>query len=324
MDYELKARFDLMQSCLDTCAERSFDTRVNNLEGKRKYLSEERYHALHQHELNEARCELTSLYYSVPLISEIADLHEHTDWLWHSSIFESIPKETKRKWLSFRFNEFNHEHYSNSYTVYSEELPYFREMVNAVTLERYIGYLGNNPSKIEPAEKKSDTVQQIQVVTVPVQQPMPPTEEVAMKKKKPETPPAAKPKCADTKDPFECRLNKRQISLLVDCVNDVKMFNNPVTVEELTAIFRGRLIAEPLRVRNNRVLAFFFGSLAVNGKITDQWQSTIANCRLFFSSKKDDFINQSDLSSAWSYIKDCGYDGKYETIGNYMKQLKKL
>ena len=112
-------------------------------------------------------------------------------------------------------------------------------MVNAVTLERYIGYLGNNPSKIEPAEKKSDTVQQIQVVTVPVQQPMPPTEEVAMKKKKPETPPAAKPKCADTKDPFECRLNKRQISLLVDCVNDVKMFNNPVTVEELTAIFRG-------------------------------------------------------------------------------------
>ena len=40
MDYELKARFDLMQSCLDTCAERSFDTRVNNLEGKRKYLSE--------------------------------------------------------------------------------------------------------------------------------------------------------------------------------------------------------------------------------------------------------------------------------------------
>ena len=197
-------------------------------------------------------------------------------------------------------------------------------MVNAVTLERYIGYLGNNPSKIEPAEKKSDTVQQIQVVTVPVQQPMPPTEEVAMKRKKPETPPAAKPKCADTKDPFECRLNKRQISLLVDCVNDVKMFNNPVTVEELTAIFRGRLIAEPLRVRNNRVLAFFLRQ--PRGK-WENYRPVAVNHRQLptvFSVEKDDFINQSDLSSAWSYIKDCGYDGKYETIGNYMKQLKKL
>lgn len=89
MDYELKARFDLIQGCLDACAEHSFNTLVNNLESKRKYLSEERYHALHQYELNEARCELNSLYYSVPLISEIADLHEHTDWLWNSGIFES-------------------------------------------------------------------------------------------------------------------------------------------------------------------------------------------------------------------------------------------
>ena len=323
MDYELKARFDLIQGCLDACAEHSFNTLVNNLESKRKHLSEERYHALHQYELNEARCELNSLYYSVPLISEIADLHEHTDWLWNSGIFESIPKEAKRKWLIFRFNDFDHTHYQSSYTAYSDELPYFREMVNATSLERYIGYLGNNPAKIAVAEKKTASFPQIQVVTVPAQQSTPQKEETAPKKKNAGVP-TVKPKCADTKDPFECRLNKRQISLLVDCVNEVKMFNNPVSVEELTAIFRGKLIAEPLRVRNNRVLAFFFGSLAEHGKITSQWQSTIANCRLFFPSKKDDFINQSDLSSAWSYIKDCGYDGKYETIGNYIKQLKKL
>lgn len=167
MDYELKARFDLIQGCLDACAEHSFNTLVNNLESKRKYLSEERYHALHQYELNEARCELNSLYYSVPLISEIADLHEHTDWLWNSGIFESIPKEAKRKWLIFRFNDFDHTHYQSSYTAYSDELPYFREMVNATSLERYIGYLGNNPAKIAVAEKKTASFPQIQVVTVP-------------------------------------------------------------------------------------------------------------------------------------------------------------
>ncbi len=48
MVYELKARFDLIQGCLDACAEHSFNTRANNLESKRKHLSEERYHAMHK------------------------------------------------------------------------------------------------------------------------------------------------------------------------------------------------------------------------------------------------------------------------------------
>lgn len=129
---------------------------------------------------------------------------------------------------------------------------------------------------------------------------------------------------AETENPFESVLTDEQIVYLVDCVNDVKMFNASVTTEELKAIFA----CKPqtiLRSNNNRLIAFFFSGLSDRELITPNWQSVIANYQLFLSKDKsrEKYINQSDLSSATNQIRDIGVEGKYTTINNYLKQVKK-
>ncbi|MBP8089919.1 MAG: hypothetical protein WAR39_07155 [Prevotella sp.] len=129
---------------------------------------------------------------------------------------------------------------------------------------------------------------------------------------------------AETVNPFESTLTDGQIEYLVDCINEVKMFNTSVTPEELKAIF----ICKPktiLRSNNNRLIAFFFSGLSDRSLITLNWQSVIANYHLFLSKDKnrEKYINQSDLSSATNHIRDIGADGKYAIIDNYLKQVKK-
>lgn len=129
---------------------------------------------------------------------------------------------------------------------------------------------------------------------------------------------------AETENPFESTLTDGQIEYLTDCINDVRMFNTSVTPEELKAIF----ICKPktiLRSNNNRLIAFFFSGLNDRNLITPNWQSVIANYRLFLSKDKnrEKYINQSDLSSATNYIRDIGVGGKYAIIDNYLKQVKK-
>lgn len=129
---------------------------------------------------------------------------------------------------------------------------------------------------------------------------------------------------AETENPFESVLTNGQIAYLADCINDVKMFNTSVTPEELKAIFacKPKTI---LRSNNNRLIAFFFSGLSDRELITPNWQSVIANYQLFLSKDKsrEKYINQSDLSSATNQIRDIGVEGKYTTINNYLKQVKK-
>ena len=129
---------------------------------------------------------------------------------------------------------------------------------------------------------------------------------------------------AETENPFESVLTDGQIAYLADCINDVKMFNTSVTPEELQAIFACKPKAI-LRSNNNRLIAFFFSGLSDRELITPNWQSVIANYQLFLSKDKsrEKYINQSDLSSATNQIRDIGVEGKYTTINNYLKQVKK-
>lgn len=129
---------------------------------------------------------------------------------------------------------------------------------------------------------------------------------------------------AETENPFESVLTDGQIAYLADCINDVKMFNTSVTPEELQAIFACKPKAI-LRSNNNRLIAFLFSGLSDRELITPNWQSVIANYQLFLSKDKsrEKYINQSDLSSATNQIRDIGVEGKYTTINNYLKQVKK-
>ena len=134
-----------------------------------------------------------------------------------------------------------------------------------------------------------------------------------------------KAKIAETDNPFDSTLNDEQIAFLAEGINDVKMFNVPLTADDLTVIFAGKPHAI-VRSNNNRLVAFFFAGLSDRGLITPNWQSVIANYKLFLSKdrSRDKYITQSDLSTATNYIRDIGAEGKYATIERYLKQVKKL
>ena len=130
---------------------------------------------------------------------------------------------------------------------------------------------------------------------------------------------------AETENPFDSILTDEQIAYLAMAVNDVKMFNVSLSADELKAIFACKPEAI-VRSNNNRLVAFFFFGLSSRGLITPNWQSVIANHKLFLSkdTSRDKYINQSDLSTATNYIRDVGVEGKYATLEKYLMQVKRL
>lgn len=132
------------------------------------------------------------------------------------------------------------------------------------------------------------------------------------------------PPIAETENPFDSILTDEQIAHLAAAINDVKMFNVSLSADELKAIFACKPEAI-VRSNNNRLVAFFLG--IEQPRIDNpNWQSVIANHKLFLSkdTSRDKYINQSDLSTATNYIRDVGVEGKYATLEKYLMQVKRL
>lgn len=142
----------------------------------------------------------------------------------------------KKKYLAFSVVAFDHSRYEQDNTTYDAELPYFSAVVKAVVLERYAAYL--QARKLEDAPQEKPTK-----IATPI---------------------------AETDNPFDSILTDEQIAFLTVGINDVKMFNVPLTVDDLTAIFAGKPHAI-VRSNNNRLVAFFFSGLSSRGLITPNW-----------------------------------------------------
>lgn len=123
------------------------------------------------------------------------------------------------------------------------------------------------------------------------------------------------------KSDFEAKLNPAQIELLTQCLNEVRMFSEPILSKTLEDIFSCTL-SQPLKTRNNRLLVYFFSALDNRSLITRNWQLVIDKNHLFLSSRKGTPLTQTDLSSANLEIKESSPKHS-ETIDNYLKELKK-
>lgn len=144
--------------------------------------------------------------------------------------------------MSFNPLSFDYSRYEQDNTVYDEELPYFSVVVKVVVLERYSAYL---------RKKKENKVQAEMQPQQEREEPQP----IQDKYQEPEI----IPYIAKTENPFKSVLNNRQIELLVECINEVEIFNAPMTFEDLKAI----LSCKPkviFRSNNNRLVAFLFRS----------------------------------------------------------------
>ena len=248
--------------------------------------------------------ELNENVYSV--LNDIQYFYSVSDFFWESGFYESLKSDEKRKYMSFNPLSFDYSRYEQDNTVYDEELPYFSVIVKTVVLEKYSAYL----------RKKKES--KVQAEMQPQQKEPQPIQDKCQE-------PKIISHIAETENPFKSILNDRQIALLVDCINEVEIFNAPMTFEDLKAI----LSCKPkviFRSNNNRQVAFLFSELSNRGLITPNWQSVIAKNKLFVTKniKKDKYLNQGDLATAANYVKGVEHEKDYVTISNYIKQLKKL
>lgn len=305
---ELKIKFDHIQGIFNRCINHASQVMIDGIASKSLYFDEEQADKLEQQEYVRTADELVQLYIRYSVLNDIQYFYSVSDFFWKSGFYESLKSDEKRKYMSFNPLSFDYSRYEQDNTVYDEELPYFSVVVKAVVLERYSEYL----------RKKKESKVQAEMQLQQEQEELQPIQDKCQE-------PKIIPHVAETENPFKSILNDRQIALLVDCINEVEIFNALMTFEDLKAI----LSCKPkviFRSNNNRLVAFLFSELSNRGLITPNWQSVIARNKLFVTKniKKDKYLNQGDLATAANYVKGVEHEKDYVTISNYIKQLKKL
>ena len=305
---EFKAKFDNIQRLFDRCINHAYETLERSIYMKSQYLNMEQVEELEGQEYIRAADELASLYMSYSVLSEIQRCYFIHDFFWESGFYEALKPDEKRKYLLFSPLSFDYSRYEQDNSAYDEELPYFSVVVKTVVLERYSAYLRKKKEDRAQAELEPQPEQEVQKPTTNTELPI-----------------KVVPPIAETENPFGSILNDKQIELIADCINEVKMFNASVTVDDLKAILSCKPNAI-LRSNNNRYVAFLFSGLSNRSLITTNWQSVIANHKLFLSKDKsrEKYLNQGDLATATNYVKDMAYEKGFATIDNYIKQLKRL
>ena len=305
---ELKIKFDHIQGIFNRCINHASQVMIDGIASKSLYFDEEQADKLEQQEYVRTADELVQLYIRYSVLNDIQYFYSVSDFFWESGFYESLKSDEKRKYMSFNPLSFDYSRYEQDNTVYDEELPYFSAVVKAVVLERYSEYL----------RKKKESKVQAEMQLQQEQEELQPIQDKCQE-------PKIIPHVAETENPFKSILNDRQIALLVDCINEVEIFNALMTFEDLKAI----LSCKPkviFRSNNNRLVAFLFSELSNRGLITPNWQSVIARNKLFVTKniKKDKYLNQGDLATAANYVKGVEHEKDYVTISNYIKELKKL
>ena len=305
---EFKAKFDNIQRLFDRCISHAYETLERNIYMKSQYLNTEQVEELEGQEYIHNADELASLYMSYSVLSEMQRCYFIHDFFWESGFYEALKPDEKRKYLLFSPLSFDYSRYEQNNSVYDEELPYFSVVVKAVVLERYLAYLRKKKEDRTQTEIQPQLEQEVQKQIT--------NTEFSIK---------AVPPIAETENPFDSILNDRQIELIADCINEVKIFNASVTVDDLKAILSCKPNAI-LRSNNNRYVAFLFSELSNRSLITANWQSVIANNKLFLSKDKsrDKYLNQGDLATATNYVKGISHEKGFATIYNYIKLLKRL
>lgn len=250
---ELKPQFDELQKIFDRCIKHACRVLEERIATKTARLAPEQRQEQERLEYNRIADELAELYLHHSGLSDLRFCYSEPAFLWEGGFFEALNAGEKKKYLAFSAPSFDYSRYEQDNTAYDAELPYFSAVVNVVVRERYAAYLRQM--------------------------------EISLPESAPKSAIAASP-IAETENPFDSILTDEQIAYLTTAVNDVKMFNVSLSADELKAIFACKPEAI-VRSNNNRLVAFFFSGLSSRGLITPNWQSVIANHKLFLSKDTD-------------------------------------
>ncbi|NDV68426.1 hypothetical protein [Dysgonomonas sp. 25] len=138
--------------------------------------------------------------------------------------------------------------------------------------------------------------------------------------KMPVSPPIQQPEIA-VKD-FKSTLNKKQIEILVECINKIKVLETSVTIDLMQQIL-SCTTKQPLEIssKKNKLLIYLFYELYKHYYIASTWQAVCAQNKIFLTSEKKVFLNQDIISTTVNTFQD--YPPKdSHIIDNYIKHLQ--
>ena len=303
-DNSLKIQLDSIQQILSYCITQTYNVLVGNVLRKKGCINNIQFKEILQKEYIQITDELSSSYLNHPALVCVEEYYNEDNFLWESTFFESLTKEQKQKYTSFSVSSFEYAKYIEAHTYYNDALPMFSYLVDAILYERYTKYLMEEIERIELTEVQ--TVQPLSSILI--------NDEPCGQKKKPVI-------LGKETNPFQSNFTEEQIELLTTCINEIQLFTTYISSKILKDFFACKLKGV-LKSNNNRQLAYLLQSLNLRGFITDEWQSAIARNELVLGKTKDTPLTRTDLSTATDQINMKQPKG-WETIDNYIKQLKK-
>ncbi|HCO68923.1 MAG: hypothetical protein E6767_18310 [Dysgonomonas sp.] len=193
------------------------------------------------------------------------------DYLWYSEFFDDAGKDIFRQYAKLVTSpiEINKMNYAEE--LAKIDLPYFKELVDLVSLERLcIKY-----EKLFPTPSKDTAKEKLPTPKENITQEKLPTPKSSIAKE-------TKAKLKVTKRSYQPKLNKEQYTLLADCIEKIRLFRLKIKISEIKKLLTGKL-AEPLQVTNQKSLVYLFDQLMESGYIKDTWISVADGNKDFIS-----------------------------------------
>lgn len=297
----VETQFKLLQKVIDRCTKRNYDAVKEAFSMKKAYLNADQRTDYIRKEIFRVTEELVSISQKVPALQSFAFDWHTPNFVWETSFFENLTINERRKYIAFSYGNFDDKRYIENQASYDEVLPYFSCIIKLLVYSQCLEDLQKYENELLPQPETKELE-----VKEPVEEPQ---EDISPKK------------IVGKDNPFNCKLNDSEISILTDCVNEAHIFTTEITPQMLEDFFYCRLTGA-LKSANNRLLAYFMMKLSAHDYITYEWQSVIANNNLVFAPMKEKYLNTSDLSTANDNIKYVT-PKKSVIIDNYIKQLKK-
>lgn len=223
------------------------------------------------------------------------------NFMWGGGLMEVLTPDEKRQYMTFPSENCYLEKYEQQPDFYDKDLPYLSFIIKEMVLLKFkheMDYLEShyNERKEESKLAITNTCYSYQTIS-----------ETQNKDK--------------AENPFEAKFNDKQIEILTKCINEEKLFTTPLTTDILIKLFACTL-QTPLKSKNNRNLAYLFSKLE-DIYITKEWAAVIYNNKLILASKKNAYLNNSDLHEAKSKALDQRSSSFTTNIDNYIEQLQK-
>ena len=188
------------------------------------------------------------------------------NYLWYSDFYDNTTKDVIRQYGRFVASDTKITPANYAVELDKIDLPYFKELVNLVSLEKLYTEAVNREIVAKSKPAIEDTAEH--------------NDSAASTQDEP-----PKQKRLLNKRTYEPRLSNEQYSILAECVENMKLFCRQVKVSELKLLLKGKL-GEPLQVANQNSLTYLLDKLGEDGYIKNRWPAIAVGNKDFLSFRR--------------------------------------